>query len=133
VPVCTKYSAQVPVATGNISSKESDGKIRGRAIENKDTAIHLTTIEKVFTMADFIRKDEFWNAQIEQVYINAEGEFELITRVGAQPVLFGDINDMQEKFEKLLLFYKEGLSKTGWNHYKSIDLRYKDQVVCAKN
>jgi len=65
--------------------------------------------------------------------VNGAGEIELISRVGNQPVLFGDINDMEEKFDKLLLFYKEGLSKTGWNQYKTINLTYKDQVVCTKN
>jgi cell division protein FtsQ len=129
MPMSDKYSAQVPVANGNIFSKESEQKIRVAS----DSAIHLSSIEKIFRISDFVRKNEFWNAQIEQVYINGEGEMELISRVGVQPVLFGDINNMEEKFEKLFLFYKHGLSKTGWNEYRFIDLRYKDQIVCAKN
>jgi cell division protein FtsQ len=133
MPMCDKYSAQVPVANGNILNKESEQKIRTEIIQTSDTATPKRTIEKIYMMADFLRKNEFWNAQIEQVYINEAGKLELITRVGSQPVLFGDINDMEEKFEKLFLFYKEGMSKTGWNQYKTINLTFKDQVVCTKN
>jgi cell division protein FtsQ len=134
MPISDKYSAQVPIASGNILSKESEQKIRIEAVESQtDSAIHRSAIEKVFLMSDFIRRNEFWNAQVEQIFIDAGGEIELISRVGTQPVLFGDINNMEEKFGKLFLFYKEGLSKTGWNEYKTIDLRYKDQIVCSKN
>jgi cell division protein FtsQ len=132
MPISDKYSAQVPVANGGIFNKESEQKIKMKALPG-DTAVHLSSIEKIFLMADFIRKNEFWNAQVEQIYVNVEGEMELISRVGALPVLFGDIDDMEAKFEKLFFFYKDGLSKTGWNEYKFIDLRYKDQIVCAKN
>jgi cell division protein FtsQ len=132
MPMSDKYSAQVPVANGNIFSKESEQKIRVEAVKT-DTTVHQSAIEKIFMMADFIRKNEFWNAQVEQIFLNEAGEMELFTRVGSQPVFFGDVNDMKEKFEKLYLFYKDGLSKTGWNEYKFIDLRYKDQIVCAKN
>jgi cell division protein FtsQ len=32
----------------------------------------------------------------------------------------------------LKIFYKEGIAKVGWEKYKSIDLRYMNQVVCEK-
>jgi cell division protein FtsQ len=132
MPLCDKYSASVLVANGIIINREAERKLRSIEREQNDT-IRLNAVEKIFKMSDFIRRNEFWNAQVEQLYINAEGEMELITRVGNQPVLFGDINDMEEKFEKLFLFYKEGMSKTGWNQYRNINLTFKDQVVCTKN
>jgi cell division protein FtsQ len=132
MPLCDKYSASVLVANGIIINREAEQKLRSMEREQNDT-IRLNAVEKIFKMSEFIRSNEFWNAQIEQLYINAEGEMELITRVGRQPVLFGDINDMEEKFEKLFLFYKEGMSKTGWNQYRTINLTFKDQVVCTKN
>ena len=39
----------------------------------------------------------------------------------------------EEKFEKLKMFYTEGLNKTdGWNKYSTINIKYKNQVVCTK-
>ena len=83
-------------------------------------------------VTNYVRTHDFWNAQIEQVYVNADGELELIPRVGNQTILFGDEKGMEEKFSKLYTFYKEGLSKTGWNQYKTINVTFKDQVVCSK-
>jgi len=80
MPLSDKYSAQVPVANGNILNKEAEQKIREEK-ERADSSYHANAIEKVFTMADFIRHNEFWNAQVEQIYINAEGEIELVPRV----------------------------------------------------
>ena len=68
MPVSDKYSAQVPMANGNIFSKESEQKIR--IMQSRDTSFHPTPIEKIFSMADFIRKNDFWNAQVEQIYMN---------------------------------------------------------------
>ena len=29
-------------------------------------------------------------------------------------------------------FYRSGLQNIGWDAYRTIDIRYKDQVVCKK-
>ena len=47
-------------------------------------------------------------------------------------IVIGEVYNLESKFNKLMLFYEEGLSKTGWNEYKTINLKYKDQVVCTK-
>jgi cell division protein FtsQ len=91
-------------------------------------------------LADFIRHHEFWNAQVQQVFVNASGEMELIPRVGNHTIVLGDLEggqagyekEMEEKFNKLFLFYREGLSKQGWDKYNTINLTFKDQIVCTK-
>ena len=40
---------------------------------------------------------------------------------------------MEEKFNKLEIFYSEGLNYVGWNKYSIIKLDYNGQVVCEKN
>jgi len=133
MPLSEKFSAHVPVANGNIFNRETEQRIRRiTAGEINDTSFYPTLLEKIFMVSDYVRSHEFWNAQIEQVYINGEGEMELIPRVGNQTILFGDEKGMDEKFNKLYTFYKEGLSKTGWNQYKTINVTFKDQVVCSK-
>jgi cell division protein FtsQ len=65
--------------------------------------------------------------------VNEHQELELIPRVGNHRVLLGDTIDLQDKFRRLMIFYKEGLSKTGWNNYSVINLKFRNQVVCTKN
>ena len=59
-------------------------------------------------------------------------EVELTPRSGRFAVLFGRLEDVERKFDKLLRFYRSGLSSIGWSEYRTIDIRYNDQVVCKK-
>ena len=83
-------------------------------------------------MSSFIAGHELWSAQIVQIYVNNQGEYELIPRIGPHIIILGDLEDYRAKFEKLELFYKDGLNHVGWNQYLKINLKYKDQIVCTK-
>ena len=140
MPLSEKYSASVPVVNGFIADKESLHRIRIQEDKDiNDTSFHPRTIEKIYMLADYIRHHEFWNAQVEQVFVSEDGDLELIPRVGRHTIVYGDMTgeqgygkEMDEKFNKLFLFYKEGLSKQGWDKYNTINLKYKDQIVCTK-
>jgi hypothetical protein len=72
-------------------------------------------------------------AIIDQVNINNDMKFELIPKIGDQLVTFGDVSDMQTKFEKLKLFYKKVIPVYGWSRYNRINLEYKGQMVATIN
>ncbi|MBK7817541.1 MAG: hypothetical protein IPJ60_08285 [Sphingobacteriaceae bacterium] len=53
--------------------------------------------------------------------------------VGDQSILLGKNQDLDVKLNKLKLFYSEGLNKTNsWNKYSTINLKFKNLVVCTK-
>ena len=91
-----------------------------------------TDIFYVLQLAKYISSDTFWKSQIIQIYIKENKEIELIPRVGNHTILFGDISNYKEKFNNLNLFYKKGVNKIGWNNYKEINLKFKNQIVCVK-
>lgn len=133
MPLSEKYTARVPVANGYIFHREAERKVNGLSIagdEKADTA--LSVIARVYKVAHYVSQDDFWSAQIEQIYINASGEMELIPRVGLHTIVIGDGSNLEDKFARLFLFYNEGLNKAGWDKYKTINLKFKDQVVCTK-
>jgi cell division protein FtsQ len=68
-------------------------------------------------------------AQIDQIDITAALQFEMIPKLGNQLIRFGDVNNYQEKFNKLLAFYKQVQTRIGWNKYSVLDIRFKNQVV----
>lgn len=80
-------------------------------------------------LAEFIKGHPFWSAQITQIQINKQNEFELVPLIGNQKIHFGDSTKMEEKFFNLQLFYREVLDKIGWDNYEEIDLRFEGQVV----
>lgn len=76
--------------------------------------------------------DEFWDNQIEQIYVTETGEMEITPRVGDHTILLGDTSNLEDKLERLRVFYDKGLSQAGWNKYKTINLKYDNQIVCTK-
>ncbi len=91
---------------------------------------------KLITFVETIEDDEFWAAEIVQITArnSASGalEIELIPRSGSARILFGRVEKVEQKLSKIERFYRDGLSKVGWDRYQTIDIRYKGQVVCRK-
>ena len=121
MPISTKFTSRVPVVTGNIK----EGTYNSNMIETQ-------VLKNVLELSRFFHANTFWNAQIEQIFVADNGEFILIPKLGDHKIEFGGINEMQEKFNKLEIFYKEGLNYMGWEKYETIKLDYKGQVVCDK-
>jgi cell division protein FtsQ len=126
------YTSNVIIANGNIKT--------GFPVNNKINVLTLEAnakgkrvmLAELFKLAKFISNDRFWNSQIEQIFVNASGDIEVIPRVGAHIIIIGEYNDCEEKFSNLMSFYKNGLSIAGWNTYETINLKYKGQVICTK-
>jgi len=92
----------------------------------------LPSINDLVTLSSLINEDQFWKAQIEQVYIDKKGEFVLVPRVGDHLIEFGSIEDSDVKFRNLKALYKTGWDAREWNLYKKVNLKFKGQVVCTK-
>ena len=120
IPTSSHYSAKVLVATGNISPYIED------FLETKNE----NSLRNIFKLSNKIAENEFLHAQIEQIYVNSLGEIILVPMIGNQKILLGPYEDIDNKLERLETFYKEGIPYVGWNKYKTINLKFKDQVVC---
>ena len=108
---------------------------------NKTDCAHNKKLEKSYedfvkllTFVKLVEKDDFWSAEVVQIIARtaASGalEIELIPRSGRHIIRFGRLERMEEKLDKLLRFYRKGLSHIGWERCRVIDIRYTDQVVC---
>ena len=86
----------------------------------------------LYELGLFIMKDRFLKMLIEEIYVDRNGEFELIPKLGNQIILFGSAENMEDKFERLLVFYKKGLSITGWQRYNVINIKFRNQIICSK-
>lgn len=129
MPLSEKYTARAIVANGNINTSFAPGyKTNVKEVADSQYSI----LHELYVLAKYIRKNAFWKSQITQVHVNNIGDIELIPRVGNHNIVIGDTTDLEKKFNKLMVFYKEGLNRTGWNNYKTINLKYQNQVVCTK-
>lgn len=117
IPVSDRFSARVPVFTGFPTDAQQ--------LKKEDSALYI----QMRDMAGFITADTFWNAQVEQIMITGDRKFELTPKFGDHVIVFGEGTDIENKFAKLLIFYREGLSKTGWHTYSRINVAYQDEVI----
>ncbi len=133
LPLNPAFSARVLVATGSIPEPFSKNTcyLNGPGRKNDSATCH-SVMNNLYKLSAFITKDRFLKAQIEQIYVEPDGEFELIPRIGAHTILMGDAENLQDKFERLFVFYRYGLSKTGWSKYNIINIKFKNQVICSK-
>ena len=94
---------------------------------------------KLITFVRRLEKDDFWSAETVQIVAstNSAGELEtvLVPRSGDFVIEFGRIDspkENDEKLDRLREFYRKVLDRTGANEYRTINIKYKGQVVCAK-
>jgi cell division protein FtsQ len=134
MPLSEKYTANVIVANGNIlESYATTYKASLNLITKDSTSKKNKTLQELYAMAKYISTDPFWKAQVQQIYVNEDRDMEIVPMVGNQKIIFGDTIAMDEKFKKLLTFYQQGLNTTGWwNKYSTINLKFKNQIVCTK-
>ncbi|HBS88998.1 MAG: hypothetical protein A2W91_06095 [Bacteroidetes bacterium GWF2_38_335] len=133
MPLSPKYTAHVLIANGNINeSQDLLYSTNITSLSDKDVIGRRYVIKDIYNIALHVYNNEFWKSMIEQIYVNINNDLELIPRVGNHTVIFGTAEDMYEKFRKLKVVYKLGLKQSGWNKYTTINLKYKNQVVCTK-
>lgn len=91
---------------------------------------------KLITFVNWIEESPFWSAEIVQIIAmttpSGALEIELVPRSGDFTILFGRIEKVEQKLDKLMRFYKDGLGNMGWDSYSTINIKYDGQVVCSK-
>ncbi|MDL2315366.1 hypothetical protein LJC16_03800 [Bacteroidales bacterium OttesenSCG-928-C19] len=133
IPLSTKGSPNVIIANGYIKiDKKAQNPVVTVDKEYKDILKSSTDLEKIYFLANYIESHPFLKNQIDQIYLNNKKEFELVPKIGNQIIVFGNLTRIQEKFENLFYLYTDGFSNTGWNIYKTINLKFENQVVCTK-
>ena len=132
MPVKENFTHKAIIATGFITEKYSDIMHRKFAYTT-DSAYCRSMLTKLFHLASVLENDPYLDEIIEQIYVNNYGEIELVPAKGDFLIILGGIEDLEIRLENLLAFYGAGLPKMGDQKIESINLKYKNQVVCKKS
>lgn len=112
LPVPLHVIAYVPVVTGRVTKSMSTGKL--------------------YDFVDYIAKDKFWNAQIDQIHVRNDLKVELVPRVGDAIILLGRLNNYEDKLNRVFRLYQQAFKTMGWNRYKQLDVQYDNQIVATR-
>ncbi len=120
IPTSKYATARVPVATGELPAFFSE-------YQNSENPLH-----DVLKLAVFLKKNEILDAMISQISVGKSGDLVLTPEFGKTKIILGKADDLSEKFKKLIIFYKEAIPHEGWRKYKTINLKFANQVVCKR-
>ncbi|KRT15789.1 cell division protein FtsQ [Pedobacter ginsenosidimutans] len=122
MPISSNFTANVLVATGHIT------EVFGSRVDT----LHTQLARDLYKTAQYIKQDTLWDSQIEQIVVDQKNDIELIPRVGNQRIVLGNADSLEKKMKNLLLFYKKAMPQVGWDTYKTINIKYTNQIVCEK-
>jgi len=112
IPVSTSYATNVLVASGSVSENFA--------------------VEKLLPFVLHVEDDDFWNAQIQQIYVEEDGDVLLIPLVGGHIIELGEMDNIPQKLNIMRAFYKQVLVKNNWDKYERVSLKYNNQVVAKR-
>ncbi len=119
MPVSDKFTSRVVLISGSY----------GRQLLSQQNLNNVEEGKQLLAMLELIREDDFWNAQIAQLDIDSKGRMNLFPQVGDETIEFGKAENIESKFIKLMIYYKEILPTKGWNKYKRVNLEYEGQII----
>lgn len=89
--------------------------------------------QKIFSLIIYIRNNDFLKRIISEIDIKEDKNIIIYPQVSKQKIIFGYPVKIDDKFNKLIFFYKNILPAKGWNTYRSVNLKFENQIVCNKN
>ncbi len=127
IPVSESQPLRLPVITGEF---EFDPEIvlRCEPIDNDTDKV----LERIRDFAFAIVADPFWKAQLQHTYLDQNGDFISVARVGGHRINFGQGQDIDVKLNALDILYREGMDASTWNKYAAINLKYENQIICTE-
>ena len=127
IPISSSYTPRVLIASGYILDEVTNFNTN-----ISDTSYNYSTYRNLFQLTTQIKSNKLLSSQINQIYYNSKGEYDLIPELGDHIIKLGKLNDMATKLENLDAFYRKNMVTSDWNKYNTINLKYKDQIVCTK-
>lgn len=111
IPLSNLYSAQVLLVGGAIDSADY------LALKN---------------LSEIVMADKLLKKHIIAVKKQAPNSFNLLVNKGDYIIEFGELNNIEQKFDNLKLFYDQYLGKVGLSYYEKINLKFNNQIVATK-
>jgi cell division protein FtsQ len=111
MPLSDNFTARVPLVSGKINSENS-----------KD-------LNALFR---FIFDDAFLKKNIIGIQILSNGSLKMMNRNFDYEIYFGKTINVEQKFNNYKAFFQKAVLDSSLYHYKKINLKFTQQVVCTK-
>ena len=126
LPTSNSHTAHLLIASGNFSFDPAQPRRLSDSVEADRNLICAMKVNEA------VGRNKFVKSCIGQVYCNSANEFELVaTGIDAQ-IIVGDTCQIDDKLKRLEIFVKNKAGTSEMQSLKTINLKYKNQIVCKK-
>ncbi len=126
LPTSDSHTPHLLIASGNFSFDPALPHCLADSVEADRNLICAMSIDKAIGRNDFIK------SCIGQVYCNAANEFELVVTGIDARIIVGDTCQIDDKLKRLEVFVKSKAGSSELRNFKTINLKYRNQIVCTK-
>lgn len=130
LPVNKGFTPHVMVASGNIRDTYHSVQDSTFVYHNEIEAAS-ETLASLHYLSSALQNHPYLQSYIGQIYVNKNGNIELVPEDGDHIVVLGDVVGLSEKFSNLMTFYHAGKPSVK-EGYRTVNLSYANQVVCKK-
>lgn len=126
-PLQARHTARVPVVDGSLPLHLNKGfKGEPQTEEEKEW------VQSILRLVRYIDQRKEWSALVGQIHVGQGGNIVLIPRgEGREQFLFGPPTGIDAKFGLIRKYY-EAIAPAQEKPYRTVDVRYKDQIICRK-
>lgn len=111
IPLSSNYTMRVPLVYGSFNEAE---------------------LLKIKTLITIINQDKLLKKQLVSIIKKRKDNYEMTARLGNQRIIIGSLTELPLKLKKLSLFYADAWNKKRLKQYKTINLKYHNQIICKK-
>lgn len=125
-PESKNYTPHLLIASGY-------AKFPAKELGNvKDSIYTNTDLPELYEVVTSVLADDYAKNCVKQIYLDVKKNYNFYLNNTDIFVIFGDANNIDEKLFKMRHFFKRMLGNPELDNYRSINLNYKNQVVCTK-
>ena len=86
--------------------------------------------EKILHFLNLINEDAFLKAQFTQLDVAKNGDVSIVPLVGNHIIEFGEATNIENRLNRLKIFYNQILPVQGWDSFTNVSVKYDGQIVC---
>lgn len=109
MPTSTSFSCDVPIVKGHFTAAYPP--------------------QRLIPLINYVRADSTLNALVAMLDFHDPNNIYMVPNIAGHVVNLGDASGYENKFKKLLLFYRKVMPEKGWNTYDTISVKWSHQVV----
>ena len=87
---------------------------------------------RLLPLIDYVEGDSLLHSLVTMYIVRDTNNIILVPNISGHVINIGNTSELDNKFAKLKLFYKEVMPRRGWNTFDTISVKWNHQVVATR-